>query len=77
MDNQEFARLTKDYVAAVDEHRKYLDQFISSYINGVEVKRATKIITLETSQKLKLLRERSDNLSKKWLQAARKGISKL
>lgn len=76
MNNDEFKSLTKEYVVAMDEHRKYFNQFISSYVDGVEVQKATKVITLETSEKLKELREKADTLAKKWLDEIQTGVKK-
>jgi predicted transcriptional regulator len=70
MTDEEYKIIVKEYEKAFLEYVSYVDQFITSSVNGVVTHAATKSITPEEVDKIHALRERADELQDKWLKAS-------
>jgi hypothetical protein len=70
MTDEEYKIIVKEYEKAFSEYVSYVDQFITSSINGVVTHSATKVITPEEVDKMHALRKRADELQDKWLRAS-------
>ncbi len=66
---EEYQKITREYEIAFAEYLKYLDQFITSTVDGAITNRATKIVTSEEVDKIHAMRLRVDKLQDKWLDA--------
>lgn len=70
MTDEEYKIIVQEYERAFSEYVKYVDQFITSTIDGVVTNLATKSLTPEEVDKIHTLRERADELQDKWLKAS-------
>jgi hypothetical protein len=60
MTKETFKKLTRDYPDAEQAHTYYVEQFLTTIRDDIEMSRATKALTSEEIEKIKDLKEKAD-----------------
>lgn len=71
MTNEEYKKLTQDYMEAFHEYDIYMEQFFTSYTDGQLTSAATKIFTDDEIKKTDEMRSRLDKLEQLWFSVAK------
>lgn len=66
---EECQKITREYEVAFAEYLKYLDEFVTSTVNGVVVSEAKRVVTIEEVDKIHAMRLHVDELQDRWLEA--------
>ena len=69
MTDEEFSELTKEYRKAHDEYHRYMKQFTSCFVDGIQVKKAELAFTRDKIANAKELRLRFNKIDKQWHEA--------
>ncbi len=72
MNNEEFKKLTEEYIRAHKEYNDYADRFFTHMENGIVTQEADLILNQEGIQKLNELKEKLDKSYAEWFEEAKR-----